>query len=128
MFEVQEAVANAMLDAGGALVDAGAGAGKAKIYDASGNLLSEHTLSPTAFAAAAGGSLDSNAIVDVNGTATGVASTADVTDSNDVVRFHGDCGLTGSDAFCELSNTTITQNEQVQCTGISVTISNLITP
>lgn len=128
MFEVQEAVANAMLDAGGAFVDAGAGAGKAKVYDASGNLLSEHTLSATAFAAAAAGILSSNAIADVNGSATGTAATAEVTDSNDVVRMRGDCGLTGSNAFCKLSNTTITLNEQVQCTGIDVTISNLITP
>lgn len=125
---ITAAAANAVADAVVDLVDAGAAAGKLKIYDGtapadagtalSGNtLLAELAMSDPAFGAAANGVATANTITDDSSAdATGTATFFRVTDSNDVVIFQGEVGTSGSDL--NLDSTSISA-------GVTVSVSSL---
>ena len=98
------------LDESTALMDAGAGAARLRIYDGSrpanadaaitGTLLAELTFSVTSFPAASGtpGTMTANAITDdASANATGTASHFRIVDDSTGVVMDGDCGTSGSD-------------------------------
>lgn len=124
-----EALRNSRLDEATALIDAGAGAGKIKIYDgtkpATGAavttqvLLAEPTLSATSFPAASGGSMTANAITaDPSANATGTATWFRITDSNDVAVIDGDI------ADLNLNTNDITIGLEVAITSAVITDGN----
>lgn len=117
------ALINNQLDEIATLVDAGAGAGKIRIYDgtqpATGGTvttqLAELVMSDPAFAAAAAAVLTANSIND--DTSADAASTATwfrVVDSNDVFVMDGTAGTSGTDLIL---------NTDVFSVGLNVSIS-----
>ena len=132
---------SAALDAIVGLVDAGAGAGKVRIYQNGGanpvdadaalggaTLLAELAMSDPAFGAASGSSGGSttataNAITDDSAAdASGTAHFFRVMDSDDNVVFQGEVGTTGSDM--NLNSTSISAGATVSITSMTVTLPN----
>lgn len=112
-------------------VDAGAGAGKLRIYDgarpATGgtatNLLAELTFSDPSAANASSGVLTFSAITaDASADATGTATWCRVVDSTGAVVFDGSVGTSGADY--NLNTTSITAGVQVSCTSATLTEGN----
>ena len=111
-----------------ALLDAGAGAGKLRIYDGTQpadedtaittqNLLAELTLSDPAFGAAAdgnpGGEATANSITDdTSANASGTATWFRGVDSNNNGVIDGSCGTSNADLI--LDSTTITAGQTVK--------------
>lgn len=114
-----------------ALIDAGAGAGRLRIYDGTRPtnadtalgaqvLLAELTFSVTSFPAASGtpGSMTANAITDDSAAdATGTASWFRIVDDSTGVIMDGDVGTSGSD---------LNLNSLAIATGIRVSISSFV--
>lgn len=134
-FRSATAVRQAMGDAATALVDAGAAAGKLKIYDGAkpasvndalgaNTLLAELTFSDPSFGAADGnGVATANAITgDTAADATGTASFFRIEDSNGVVRFQGDVTATGGGGDLELNTVNIQQDAAVDISSLTVTV------
>ena len=124
-----ETLRNNQLDEVTALIDAGAGVGKLKIYDgtrpATGGavttqtLLAEPTFSATSFPAASGGSMTANAITsDSSANATGTATWFRCTDSNDNAVIDGDI------ADLNLNTNNITAGLEVAITSAIITAGN----
>lgn len=122
---------NARLDQITAKVDAGAGAGKLRVYDgvrpATGGtattLLAELTFSDPSFGAASGGTLTASAITaDASADATGTATWCRVVDSAGTFVFDGSVGTSGADF--NLNTTSITAGVQVSCTSCVLTEGN----
>lgn len=121
------ALQNAILDEITAALDAGAGAGKVRIYNGtrpadadtavSGQtLLAELTLSDPSAAAASGGVWTANSITgDATADATGTASWFRALDSNNNAVLDGDVGTSGSDL--NLNSTSITAGGTVDITS-----------
>lgn len=125
------ALRNNMLDEITALFDAGAGAGKLRIYDgtrpATGGtattLLAELTLTDPSAAAASGGVLTLSAIADdASADATGTATWFRIVDSNNVFVLDGNVGTSGSDL--NLNSTAITVGGAVSVTSFVITAGN----
>ena len=125
------ALRNNMLDEIAALVDAGAGAGKLRIYDgsrpatggAATTLLAELTFGDPAFAAAAAGVLTANAITDDSSAdAAGTATWFRVVDSNDVFVYDGSVGTSGEDL--NLNTTTFSIGLNVAISSLTITEGN----
>ena len=127
------AAANAAADAVVDLLDAGAGAGKLRIYDgtkpagpgtaiSTQNLLAELTFSDPAFGAASSGVATASAITsDSSADLTGTASWFRALDSNNVAIFDGTVGTSGADL--NLSTTSIVAAVQVAITSLTYTQS-----
>ena len=120
---------NNMLDEVTALIDAGAGPGKIKIYDGTKpavgaaittqTLLAQPTFSATSFPAASGGSMTANAITsDPSAAATGIATWFRCTDSNDNAVIDGDI------ADLNLNTNNITAGLEVAITSAVITAGN----
>lgn len=120
---------NNMLDEVTALIDAGAGPGKIKIYDGTKpavgaaittqTLLAQPTFSATSFPAASGGSMTANAITsDPSAAATGTATWFRCTDSNDNAVIDGDI------ADLNLNTNNITAGLEVAITSAVITAGN----
>ena len=125
------ALRNNMLDEIAALVDAGAGAGKLRIYNGSRpatggtatTLLAELTFSDPAFAAAAAGVLTANAITDdTSADAAGTATWFRVVDSNNVFVYDGSVGTSGEDL--NLNTTTFSVGLNVAISSLTITEGN----
>lgn len=123
-----ESLRNNQLDEVTALIDAGAGVGKLKIYDgtkpATGGavttqtLLAEPTFSATSFPAASGGSMTANAITSDIALATGTATWFRCTDSNDNAVIDGDI------ADLNLNTNNIVIGLEVAITSAIITAGN----
>jgi len=122
---------NAWLDDITTLIDAGAGAGKIRIYDgarpATGGtattLLAELTCTDPAAASSSGGVLTLSAIADdTSADATGTATWFRVVDSNNTFVLDGDVGTSGSDL--NLNSTSITAGDNVAITSFVITAPN----
>ena len=130
------AEANANVDFQTARVDAGAGAGKIRIYDDTSRttLLAELPLNDPAYTAGGvqggGGAglqpatpgrawldVTTAAVEDATPAATGTAAFADVVDSDNNIRQEGNVGLTSSGEFVELNSLSIQTTVPVQCTN-----------
>ena len=103
------------------LIDAGAGAGKLKIYTTGlGTLLATLTFSTTAFGAAAAGVATAAAITDDSSAdATGVAAEFTVTDFDDNEIFRGSAGTSGTDMI--LNTVNIVTGGVVSCSSFTFT-------
>lgn len=110
------ALRNARLDAINAAINAGAGAGKIRIYDGSRpatggavtNLLAELTFSDPASSGAAAGALAFDAITqDASADATGTATWFRIVDSTNAFVLDGSAGASGGGADLELNTTSI---------------------
>lgn len=121
---VRSLAANAALDS----VDAGAGAGKIRIYDGARPagpdtaittqvMLAEFTLADPAWAAAVNGTKDLDADPDLSttGAAAGTAAWFRALDSDNVAKYDGSVGTSGADL--NLNTTTIS-------VGLTVTITS----
>lgn len=114
---------NAACDAVVDLVDAGAGAGKLRIYTgtqpatadtaASGTLLADATLIDPAFGAAATGTATLADPAAVTGSSAGTAGWFRVLDSNNNTVFDGSVTATGGGGDLQLSNTSIAVGQTV---------------
>ena len=122
---------NNMLDEITALIDAGAGAGKIRIYDgtrpATGGtattLLAELTFSVTSFPAASSGAMTANSITDdSSANATGTATWFRIVDDSNTFIFDGDVGTSGSDM--NLNSTSISTGQVVSVTSFVLTAGN----
>lgn len=127
------AAANAAADAVVDLVDAGAAAGKVRIYSAGSGvpgtantaitdqvLLAELTMSDPAFGSAAGGVATANAISnDTSADATGTAAFFRVLDSNNNVVFQGTVGTASADMI--LNTTSIVAGAIVSISSFTYT-------
>lgn len=124
-----ETLQNNRLDEITALIDAGAGQGKLKIYDGSKpatgaavttqTLLAEPLFSATSFPAASGGAMTANAVTaEDSALATGTATWFRITDSNDNAVLDGDI------ADLNLSSNSITSGLEVQITSVVITEGN----
>ena len=122
---------NARLDAIDDAANAGAGAAKLRYYDgsrpatggAATTLLAEQTMNDPAFGAAAAGVLTANAIADdPSANAAGTGTWARVVDSDNVVVYDGDVGLSGSDF--NLNTTTFSVGLNVATTSVVITAGN----
>jgi hypothetical protein len=122
-------MADALVD----LLDAGAGAGKIRIYDGtqpagpgtaitSQVLLAEFTLADPAFGAAATGTadLDATPVLSTTGVAAGTASWARALDSNNVAVFDGSAGTSGTDFI--MNTTTVSVGVTVECSAGTITM------
>lgn len=116
------AVRNAMLDAINTAINAGAGAGKLRIYDGSRpatggsvtTLLAELTFSDPAAGAAASGVLTFSAITaDPSADNTGTATWFRLVDSTNAFVLDGSVGASGSGADLELNTTSIVAGANV---------------
>ena len=134
-FRAATAVRQAMGNAAVALVDAGATAGKLKIYsgavpaspnDALGAqvLLAELTMADPSF-----GSTDANGVATANpitadaaADATGTASFFRIEDSAGVTRFQGDVTATGGGGDLQLATTSITAGVEVSISSLTITV------
>jgi len=119
------------LDEVTALIDAGAGAGKIRIYNgtrpATGGtattLLAELPMSDPSFPAASAGAMVGNAVTDDSSAdATGTAAWFRVVDSNNVFVMDGDVGTSGSDL--NLNSLSITIGQTVSITQFDLTDGN----
>lgn len=115
------AARNAAADAVVDLVDAGAGAGKLKIYTTGlGTLLATLTFSDPAFGAASTGVCTASAITsDTAADDTGTAAVFTVTDSNDAEVFRGTVGTSGADL--NLNTVAITAGVEVSVSSFTYT-------
>ncbi len=125
------ALRNNMLDEITALVDAGAGAGKLRIYDgtqpATGGavttLLAELAMNDPSFGAAAAGVLTANAITDdTSADNTGTATWFRIVDSDDTFVLDGDAGV-GSEALV-LNTAAVTAGVNVEVSSLVLTAGN----
>jgi len=112
------ATRNALADNIDDLVNAGAGAGKLKLYTAADALLVTITLQDPAFGAAAAGVI-TLAGVPLSGTAsgTGTATYGTLTDSNDVERLRATVG-----AEITIDNAALVSGQTVNVTAVTVTM------
>lgn len=126
------AACNSIVD----LIDAGASAGKIRIYDgtrpadpdtavSTQTLLAELTFSDPAFGNAADGApggvaTASSITADSSANATGTASWFRVVDSDGLAIFDGDVGTSGSDL--NLSSVSITSGDNVAVTSFTYTM------
>lgn len=125
-------VRNAACDAIVDRVDAGAAAGKLRIYTgaqpasandaASGTLLAEVTLADPAFGAAASGSASLTDPAAVTASAAGTAGWFRVLDSDSNTVFDGAVTATGGGGDLTLSSTALASGISVDITGGSVTM------
>lgn len=124
------ALRNNMLDEITALIDAGAGAGKLRIYSgtrpATGGtattLLAELALSDPSAPAATGGTLTFNAVTDDSSAdASGLATWFRILDSNDNFVIDGDVGDAGE---LNLDDENIVAGGTVSVTSIVITAPN----
>lgn len=128
------ATRNAMLSAINTAVNAGAGAGKLRIYDGSKPanadtavgaqvLLAEITLADPAFAAPSGGTMDIDAdpdVSDASANATGTASWARIVDSDNNAVYDGTVATSGADF--NISSTSITSGQTVTLVSGTLTL------
>lgn len=131
--QITNAAASAAADAVVDLVDAGAGAGKLRIYDGTQAatadtaigaqvLLAELTMSDPAFGAASNGVATASAITaDSSANATGTASWFRVVDSNNNAVFDGTVGTSGADL--NLNTVSIVSGAEVSVTAFTYTQS-----
>ena len=114
--------------------DAGAGAGKIRMYDgvrpAKGgtvtNLLGELLFSDPSAPAAVAGVLTANAITgDASADASGPATWFREVDSNNVFVMDGDIGLTGSGADLELNDINVVAGQPISISSYVNTEGNL---
>lgn len=123
---------NAGLDAKLGLINAGAAAGKIRVYTASQpanadtaissqTLLVEFTCADPAFAAAASGvaAIDADPDLSATAAATGTAAWARVLDSDNNVVFDGSVGTSGTDFI--INTTSITSGQTVTLTTGTLT-------
>lgn len=117
------AAKNARLDAVRALIDAGAGAGKLKIRDASNVVLATLTLADPSAPAASGGVLTLDFDPDISDTsadASGTATNAIITDSDDTTVISGlTVGVSGTDIVVD--SVSITAGQTVTITAGTIT-------
>lgn len=118
-----------------ALVDAGTGAGKVKVYDGavpanvgtalSGQtLLAQGTLSDPSAAAASGGVWTASSITaDASADATGTPTFARITDSDDNDIIQLTVGTSGTELI--INTATITASQEVQFTSLTITAGNV---
>ncbi len=130
---ISTAARNAMVDAVKALIDAGAGAGKIRIYtgtqpagpgsSASGTLLADVPFADPSFDATSSGSAaaDVSPALTTTGAADGTAGWFRVLDSNNVAIIDGSVTATGGGGDLTLSTTAITTGLTVTITGFSLT-------
>jgi len=125
------ALRNARLDEITAAIDAGAGAGKLRLFvgprpatgGAATTLLAELDMSDPSFAAAAAAVLTANAISDdTSADNTGTAVWGRFLDSDNVIVMDGDVGTSGSDI--NLNTTSITAGINVAITSAVFTAGN----
>jgi hypothetical protein len=128
-----EAIRNAWGDAIIAAIDAGAAAGKLRIYDgsrpatggAATNLLAELTFSDPCAPGAAGGVVTFDAITpDASANASGNATWARAVDSDGNFAVDLGVGASGSGADVELNTVAIVAGAQVSCTSATITEGN----
>jgi hypothetical protein len=122
-----DALRNAKAGAVRDLIDAGAGAGTAKIYtgsqpatpatSASGTLLATVTLVDPSFGSASSGVITLADPASVNAVATGTAGWVRFADSTGAVVFDGDVTATGGGGVLTLSSTSLTSGSPVDVTG-----------
>jgi hypothetical protein len=130
------AACNAIVD----LLDAGAGAGKLRIYDNTSPgkpanpdvaittqvLLVEFTLGDPAFGDGAdsnpGGRATANAIADVAAGATGTAAWCRAVDSNGLAVIDGDVSATGGGGDCQLNSVSIVEAVNQSVTSWTITM------
>lgn len=129
--ELSNAARSAAADAVVDLIDAGAGAGKLRIYDgtqpagpdtavSSQVLLAELTFGDPAFGAASNGVATANAITaDASANATGTATWFRVLDSNNVAICDGSVGTSSADLV--LNTASIVSGAQVSVTSLTYT-------
>lgn len=127
---ISTASRNAAADAIVDLLDAGAGAGKLRIYSGSqpasaddavsGTLLAEFTLSDPAFGAASAGVATAAAIASTTGLAAGTAGWFRAVDSTGTGRWDGSVGTSGQDL--NLNTTTVSVGVTVSVTAWTVTM------
>lgn len=128
---------NNQLDEITALIDAGAGAGKLRIYDGtiptnadtaiSGQtLLAELTLSDPSCAAASGGVLTFNSITeDSSANASGTASWFRIVDSDNNAVLDGDVStVAAGTGDLQLDSTSITAGQTVSVSSLTITEGN----
>ncbi len=122
---------NNMLDEITALIDAGSGAGKIRIYDGTRpatcgtatTLLAELTCSDPSCGAASAGVLTFSSITDDSSAdATGTATWFRVVDSDNTCVIDGNVGTSGSDL--NLNSTSITSGATVSITSFTITAGN----
>lgn len=125
------ALRNNQLDEITALLDAGLGAGKLRIYDGSRpatggtatTLLAELTLSDPSAGAASSGALTLSAITsDSSANATGTATWFRLVDSDNNFVMDGNVGTSGSDL--NLNSTSITAGGSVAVSSFVITAGN----
>ena len=126
------ALRNAWGDAVDDATNAGAGAGKLRIYTgaqpastadaATGTLLAEVTLGDPAFGACANGILPMNNPASVNASATGTAGWYRVLDSNNVAVHDGSVTATGGGGDLELSTTALVSGSAVDLGAGNITM------
>lgn len=123
---IANAVRSGMCDALVAPIDAGAGAGKVKIYTAGkALLLVTITLNDPAFGAAVDGVSSISLVPSTpTGTAgnTGNAAVAVFTDSDNITAFEGTITVTGGGGAIEIASLVITSGQIVVITGGSITV------
>lgn len=124
---------NAMLNALAAMIDAGAGPGKVRIYDgsrpatggAATTLLAELTLSDPCAPVAASAILTFSAITqDSSADATGTATWFRILDSNNNIIFDGSVTATGGGGDMQLVTTSIVAGQPVQITSFTISMAN----
>ncbi len=124
---------NNMLDEITALIDAGAGAGKLRIYDGTRpatcgtatTLLAEMTMADPSAAAASAGVLTFDTTPDLedsSANATGTAAWFRVVDSNNNCVIDGNVGTSGSDL--NMTSVAITATDPVKVTDFTITAGN----
>lgn len=131
--KITNAAASASADAVVDLIDAGAGAGKLRIYDGSKPatadtaistqvLLAELTFSDPAFGAASNGVATASSITaDSSANASGTASWFRIVDSNNNAIMDGTVGTSGADL--NLDSVSITLGQSVSVTSFTYTQS-----
>ncbi len=126
-----EALRHSQLDEITALIDAGAGPGKIRIYDgarpvtggAATTLLAELDCSDPSAPAASGGVWTLDAISDdVSADADGTATWFRIVDSNNVFVLDGDVGTAGADL--NLNSVGLTTGGTVSITSFTITAGN----
>ena len=124
---------NNMLDQIRAMIDAGAGPGKIRIYDGSRpatggtatTLLAELTLTDPCAPAASGGVLTFSTITqDASADATGTATWARIVDSTNAFVLDCSVSATGGGGDIQLNSTSITAGGTVSITSATITAGN----
>lgn len=110
----QNAIADAVVD----LIDAGAGAGKLKIYD-SAVLLATLTMSDPAFGPADEGTATADTITGATAVADGTADKFVLTDSDDNSVVEGTVSESGGGGDCIITNTDINVDDPITCSSLT---------